>query len=183
MRWPTMNEEVDDEEEEEDGPNCAAPAAAADVVAISGGPTGTCPSRLRASIPIGRRGGSRVETLSPTGRHRCSLVVAGGVICIMLHLCARRLSLSGAARLARAFVSLASCQISRGPTGVATGRGCDNPTDHHAAEIIQSELDRPLLNPCACMLAAKEKRNSARACRKYNDNPRTCKFEAKNYND
>ena len=123
MPWPTMNEEVDDEEEEVDGPNCAAPAAAADVVAISGGPTGTCPSRLRASIPIGRRGGSRVETLSPTGRHRCSLVVAGGVICIMLHLCARRLSLSDTARLARASISLASCQfravLIMGATGVA----------------------------------------------------------------
>ena len=79
MPWPTMNEEVDDEEEV-DGPNCATTAAAAADVAISGGPTGTCPSRLRASIPIGWRGGSRVETLSPTARHRCSLVVAGGVI-------------------------------------------------------------------------------------------------------
>ena len=122
MRWPTMNEEVDDEEEEVDGPNCAAPAAAADV-AISGGPTGTCPSRLRASIPIGWRGGSRVETLSPTARHRCSLVVAGGVICIMLHLCARRLSLSDTARFARASISLASCQfravLIMGATGVA----------------------------------------------------------------
>jgi hypothetical protein len=121
-----MNEEVDDEEEV-DGANCAAPAAAAAAVGISGGPTGTCPSRLRASIPIGRRGGSRVETLSPAGRHRCSLVVAGGVICIMPHLCARRLSLSGAARLARAFVSLASCQISRGLTGVATRRDYTSP--------------------------------------------------------
>ena len=122
MPWPTMNEEVDDEEEV-DGPNCAAPAAAADVVAISGGPTGTCPSRLRASIPIGWRGGSRVETLSPTARHRCSLVVAGGVICIMLHLCARRLSLSDTARLAPGVHFAGFLPISRGADYGSYGRG------------------------------------------------------------